>query len=128
MATYQRGILTTDLGSDVYGLVQSVGKSGQCQIVTAEDENGNTFCAEQVNPTETVNLEFVYDTSKTLTSIRDVGTPGEEPVTVTIGAVGYMIQSWNDQQTNTGFRRLTLSCTRYTKNGVPPPPPPPVVP
>ncbi|CAK0780241.1 conserved hypothetical protein [Gammaproteobacteria bacterium] len=119
MATYQRGILTTDLNSSVYGLVQSVGKSGQCQIVTAEDENGNTFCAEQVNPTENVNLEFVYDTSKTLTSIRTVGTPGETPVTVTIGTDKYMVQSWNDQQSNSGFRRLSLSCTRYTKNGVP---------
>jgi len=123
MATYQQGVLTTGIGSTVLGLVQSITKTTNVTLVQAKDENGATADAVQLDPTREVKIDFVFDTGQT---IPDLSATRETPVTFTYDPEGvsgagevHLVTNIEDVEENEGYRKVTLTCTRYLENSIP---------
>jgi len=123
MATYQQGVLIDGM-TTVYGLAQRVTKRTSVKIVTAADENVEVADATQFDPESNPTFEFVYDTD---TALPDLTAARATPVVFSYdedgsagsGAAAYLVESIEDVESNNEYRKVTLSCRRWLKNGIP---------
>ena len=124
MATYQQGVVIDGMTA-IYGLAQRATKRNAVKIVTAPDENGEVADAVQFDPEANHQFEFIYDTE---TALPDLSAARTTPVTFEYdedgsagsgASVTYLVESVEDTEVNTEYRKVTLNCRRWTANGVP---------
>ena len=122
MATYQTGCVIDGIVT-VYGLVQRVSRNQSVTLVTAPDENAAVAAAKQINPEETVAFEFIYDTDQTLPDLSAArATPVTleySPGTASATAEKYLVESFEDAETNADYRRVTVNARRWLENNIP---------
>lgn len=107
--TYQHGVVSTVSGLSL-GLIQSCKVSRSASVATAADETGDVSAMTTYNVKEDAQVEYVHDTSVSLPTIGS---------TYSIGSDKYKLISVEVTESNTEYKRVSLSLERYVTNTIP---------
>lgn len=102
---YQFGVATAP-GS--YGKIQSFTSSKSGERGYAPDENGDVAAANTYNEKEEVSFEYIFD-----------GTAPVVGVTLTIGAVKYTVLTVELTESNTDYKKMSVTAERFITNTIP---------
>ena len=104
---YQFGVLTDGL---TYGLIQNFTTTQSNEMGEARDENGDVAAFNPYNETEEFTAEWVSDTA--------VSSPAVS-ANITIGGETYTLTSVVETESNTEYKRLSLTGMRWITNSLP---------
>jgi hypothetical protein len=112
MATYQFGAVgATNVAEGDYGLLQSFAENETADEAVAQDADGNVADQTIYNGVTEITCEYVFDTTQTPPSVGDE---------IVVGATDkYTVMSVGKTESNTDYKRVSLTLKRYTANGVP---------
>ncbi len=102
---YQFGVASAP-GS--YGYIQNYSSNLASELGEARDENGDVAEINHYNETEEVSFEYVFD--GTAPAVGDV---------LTIDTVKFSVLTVNMVESNTDYKRMTVTAKRYLTNTVP---------
>jgi len=104
---YNFGVGTTATSQ---GLVQNFATTQSNEIGEARDPNGDVYAVTSYNETEEFTAEWVLESTYTVPNVGDV---------ITIGGNNYMLTSIVETESNTEYKRLSLTGNRWITNSVP---------
>ena len=112
MATYQFGTAgATNVAEGTFGLLQSFAENETADEAVAQDAVGNVADQTIYNEVTEVTCEYVFDTTTTAPAVGDL---------IIVGATDkYTVMSVSSTESNTDYKRVSLTLKRYTANGVP---------
>ena len=129
MATYQRGVVTTESGS--IGLLQSADHDIAPEEALAKDKNGNTALAEYYDSKNNVQIEAVFDIdtvggTRTAPDLSDIDGITQKNETVTLSNCTdsqldgkYIVKNIKIAEKNTDYTTLSLTLVRFFVNDIP---------
>jgi hypothetical protein len=91
-----------------FGYIQNFSSNLSADRAYALDENGDTKAAQTHNKKEEISFEYVF--SGTAPAVGD---------TLTISTVKYTVLTVNMTESNTDFKRMSVTAERFTANTVP---------
>ena len=109
MATYTFGCAEVSGKAD--WLVQSSSKNNQAQEALALDEQGEPVVAHYYQKISEMTFEVIIPDGES--SIPEVGD------IFTYGGLSYYVSNASITETNTDFRKYSLTCKRFTSAGLP---------
>ena len=107
MATYQHGVSTT---TGAYGLIQNLSLNSTADEAVAQDADGDVAAQTIYNEKVEASGEWVVDTDATLPSVGD---------SISIGGDAFKLLSLNETESNTEYRRVSITAVRYVPNTIP---------
>jgi len=111
MATYQFGTVgATNVAEGTFGLLQSFAENETADEAVAQDAEGNVADQTIYNDVTEITCEYVFDTTTTAPSVGDE---------IVVGTDNYTVMSVSSTESNTDYKRVSLTLKRYTANGVP---------
>ena len=124
MATYNRGILSTENGT--IGKIQSIDYDTSVSEEMAKDSVGNTIAVEYYDPTTTVNVNVLFDTTATLPQLETIDGNSTTNIQVTIAAcpnsaynAKYFVTNCKLTESNTGYTMASMTLKRFHANTLP---------
>ena len=102
------GVVTT-IGTTV-GYIQNLTITESTETAEARDEDGGVAAFENYNETAEFSADFVYTTTGTAPSAGD---------TMTVAGAAYNVTSVVFTETNTDYKKCTVSGRRYVTNSLP---------
>jgi hypothetical protein len=102
------GVVTT-IGSTI-GYIQNLSITNAVETVEARDETGDVAAFSNYNETNDFSADFVYTTTGTAPSAGD---------TFVVGSASYNVTSVVFTETNTDYKKCTMSGKRYVTNSLP---------
>ena len=105
MGSVTFGVTTGPTG---LGLAQSYSKNSQVEIAEARGATGNVAAVTDYNPTEEYSFEVVVSAT-----LPQVGA------TTTFGGNVALITGVNETESNTEYKRATITARRWVRAGLP---------
>jgi len=115
MATYQHGVSSyIGAAATTYGLTQSLTENESVEVAEARDANGDVAAVAAYNLSVEASQEVVLDTE---TALPVAGT--ELAISISATAVNSLVLSVARNESNTEYKRATISVQTWITNTVP---------